>query len=281
MEIMKTAQDMQRWALEQRKLDMRIAFVPTMGYLHEGHLALMLDGRTRCECLVASIFVNPMQFNNPEDFGSYPMDLEGDLDKCAKSGCDAVFLPDAKEIYPEGFTTRIEVEDLARPLCGKNRPGHFDGVATVCAKLFNIVQPHVAVFGEKDYQQLAIIRRMVRDLNFPMDIIGYPTVREPDGLAMSSRNARLTSDERRRATVLYQALTNARERVEAGENAPGRLIEEVRNAILAAGPNTIDYVDIVDANTLEDVADLQRPAVMALAVHFGSSRLIDNIVLNG
>jgi len=227
-----------------------------------------------------SIFVNPMQFNNPNDLNSYPIDEEGDLAKIRSVDENAVvFYPPADAIYPPGYSTKVEVEELTNYLCGPTRPGHFTGVATVVAKLFNIVEPDVALFGEKDYQQLAVIRRMTKDLNFSVEIIGVPTYREPDGLAMSSRNARLTDDERTRAVVLSQALFKARNLVAAGEHDAAKLIKMVRDSTDTVPHNGIDYVEIVNANTLQVSTNLSEPAVMALAVQFGASRLIDNVTL--
>lgn len=273
-----TAREMQQWSLEQRRKGLRISFVPTMGYLHEGHLALMDEGLKHSDLLVVSIFVNPMQFNDPKDLDSYPMDEEGDLANIRARGCHVVFFPKKEEIYPEGYRTKVFVEGLNGVLCGASRPGHFDGVSTVCSKLFNIVQPDVTVFGTKDYQQLAVIRSLVRDLNFPIDVIGLETVREMDGLAMSSRNARLREDERREAVALSKALYRAREAVKEGETDSALLIEAARVSISALAPSgRIDYIEVIDADTLETVQIIDRPTVMALAVYFEKSRLIDNL----
>lgn len=273
-----TAREMQQWSLEQRRKGLRISFVPTMGYLHEGHLALMDEGLKHSDLLVVSIFVNPMQFNDPKDLDSYPMDEEGDLAKIRARGCAAVFFPKKEEIYPEGYRTKVFVEGLNGVLCGASRPGHFDGVSTICSKLFNIVLPDVTVFGSKDYQQLTVIRSLVRDLNFPIEVIGLETVREPDGLALSSRNARLREDERGEAVALSEALYRAGEAVKEGETDSALLIETARASISARAPSgRIDYIEVVDADTLEPVRTIDRPSVMALAVYFEKSRLIDNL----
>jgi pantoate--beta-alanine ligase len=247
--------EMTAWSEAARARGERIAFVPTMGYLHAGHVSLLEEGRRRGDRLVLSIFVNPTQFAPTEDLARYPRDLDGDLAKAAGAGTDVAYVPEARDVYPPGYQTFVEVRELEKGLCGDFRPGHFVGVATVVCKLFNVVRPHVALFGEKDYQQLAVIRRMVRDLDFGVEIQSVPIVREPDGLAMSSRNAYLSPDERRDAVSLSRALA----------------------AIAPSG--RVDYVELRDADTLEGVAAVERPAVLALAVFFGKTRLIDNRVL--
>jgi len=277
--IFTSAKAMRAFCQDARREGRRIAFVPTMGFLHEGHLALMREGRRSADLLTASIFVNPTQFNDPRDLQNYPRDEEGDLKKCALAGCDAVFMPSVEEMYPKGEATTVRVSGLTEGLCGASRPGHFDGVATVVSKLFLIVMPDLAVFGEKDYQQLAVIRRMTGDLHFGIEIVGYPTVREPDGLAMSSRNARLDPDSRARATALSRALFSARKAVQGGERDAGVLIAEAKAQILQANPERIDYLEIVHADSLKPLTQLDAPAVMALAVFFGGVRLIDNLRL--
>ena len=263
---------------ELRRDGKRVALVPTMGSLHAGHTSLLAAGRRRSDVLVTSIFVNPIQFGPSEDLARYPRDLDGDLVKIAAAGGDIVFAPDEKAMYPDAPLSRVHVDGLTAGLCGPRRPGHFDGVATVVAKLFHIVQPHVAVFGEKDYQQLAVIRRMVRDLDFGIEIVGGPIVRDRDGLAMSSRNAYLTSAERADALSLAGALAAAAERFAAGERDSARLVQAARAAIAPTG--RVDYVELRDADTLEEVARVSGPVVLALAVFFGKTRLIDNRVLS-
>ena len=256
----------------------RIAFVPTMGALHEGHLALVERAKALAERVVVSIFVNPLQFNDPSDLERYPRDEESDLAKLEAAGCDLVWLPGASDLYPEGFATRVSVAGVSERWEGEHRPGHFDGVATVVAKLFGEVVPNVAVFGEKDFQQLAVIRRMAMDLGLCDEIVGVPTVREPDGLALSSRNALLSPDERRRAVGLYRALRNARDSILAGQPVAAALAEG-RNALLIAGFSRIDYFALVDGATLEPV-DRPRPeARLIAAAVMGTTRLIDNLAL--
>ena len=256
-----------------------IAFVPTMGFLHEGHLSLMRAGRERAAILAASIFVNPAQFAPGEDFEAYPRDMQRDLTMARSVGVDVVFTPDNAMMYAEGFQTYVNLEKLPRGLCGTSRPIFFRGVATVVAKLFNIVRPDIAVFGEKDFQQLVVIRRMVRDLNFGIEIIGGPTVREADGLAMSSRNAYLKPEQRPAARSLYEALRQSQDMVRAGESRADAIIAAAEGHIASFDETAIDYIAIVDPDTLEDMAVVDRPARMALAVKIGATRLIDNIAL--
>jgi len=257
-----------------------ISFVPTMGFLHEGHLSLIRKGRELGDNLIVSIFVNPAQFSPGEDFESYPKDLDRDFDLAEKSGADVIFTPDEKELYPGNFQTYVELEKLPNHLCGISRPTFFKGVATVVAKLFNTVKPHIAVFGEKDYQQLIIIRRMVRDLNFGINIVGVPTLREPDGLAMSSRNSYLTSEQRINALCIYKSLKNAQELLKNGVNDAASIINTTSGLIKSHAETTIDYITICDPETLADIETINRPALMALAVKVGETRLIDNMMLN-
>ncbi|HEY3241768.1 MAG TPA: pantoate--beta-alanine ligase [Phycisphaerae bacterium] len=263
-----------------RRTGRSIGFVPTMGALHAGHRALMSAARGRCDLVFVSIFVNPMQFGPNEDFAKYPRTLEADLAACREERVDAVFTPETAELYPPGARTTVHVAGLTERLCGPFRPGHFDGVTTVVAKLFGIVEPDLAFFGEKDFQQLVIVQQMVRDLNLPVEIVACPTVREPDGLAMSSRNAYLSPDERVQASSLYAAMTTAQRAAYAGTRHAASLIEQMRRQILAAGPATIDYISIVDPNDLTDIAVLDRPARICLAVRIGRTRLIDNLPLD-
>jgi len=252
-----------------------LVLVPTMGALHEGHRALIRAARTRAGrdgTVVVSIFVNPTQFGPGEDLERYPRPLEDDLAVCAEDGTDAVFLPATTDLYPAGASTFVEETTLARDLCGAGRPGHFRGVCTVVAKLFHILRPAAAIFGEKDYQQLAVIRRMTRDLFFPVEIIGHPTVREPDGLALSSRNRYLDPAQRVRAGAFAAALPTA-----ARESTPAAILETATRLITSGAGAAPEYVALVDAEDLQPVANLQRPAVLAAAVKIGETRLIDNV----
>jgi pantoate--beta-alanine ligase len=279
MKIITSITDMQQTALALKREGRRIAFVPTMGFLHEGHASLLREGRKRGDVLVLSIFVNPIQFGPTEDLERYPRNLEGDCDIARASGVDFVFTPTAAEMYPAGFQTSIRVRDLALPLCGASRPGHFDGVATVVTKLFNICQPDLALFGTKDFQQLAIIRRMTADLAQPVEIVGMPIVREADGLAMSSRNAYLSPAERQSALCLSQAIRLVRERYDAGERDAGTLLAAARELILKEPSAAIDYLELRDAATLETVSTVSNTTLLALAVRIGTTRLIDNTLL--
>ncbi len=270
---------MQSRAGQLKRAGRTIAFVPTMGFLHEGHLSLMRIGRERADTLVASIFVNPTQFAPGEDFEAYPRDMQRDLAMARSVGVDIVFTPDDTMMYAQGFQTYVSLEELPRGLCGQSRPIFFRGVATVVAKLFNIVGPDIAVFGEKDFQQLAVIRRMVKDLNFGIEIVGGPTVREADGLAMSSRNAYLRPEERPAALSLHDALRQSQAMVRAGERRADAIIAAAERHIASFAVNTIDYIAIADPDTLEDMASVDRPARMALAVKVGATRLIDNMAL--
>lgn len=279
IEIIKTPEEMTRWSDHYHRRGLSVSFVPTMGFLHEGHLALMKEGKRTGDKLVISIFVNPTQFGPGEDFDTYPRDLERDLKLAGDVGVDVVFTPAAGDLYPSGFDTFIDQEKLPNHLCGLSRTGHFKGMMTIVAKLFNIVRPDTAVFGQKDFQQLAIIRRMVADLNFNIQIIGHPIVRETDGLAMSSRNARLAHDQRNTARCLVAALEQARSRVRNSETRAEVLIREARNFIASHPDTIIDYIKICDPDTLDDVAVIDQRALMALAVKVGATRLIDNIIL--
>ena len=274
--ILRSPAEMSAWSRAARARGERIAFVPTMGALHEGHVTLLREARRRGDKLALSIFVNPTQFGPNEDLARYPRDLPGDLAKAASAGTDVAFVPEAPDMYPPGHQTVVEVRELARGLDGVFRPGHFAGVATVVAKLFNIVAPDVALFGEKDFQQLAIVRRMVADLSMPIEIAGVPTVREPDGLAMSSRNAYLSPVERARALSLSRALFAARDRAAAGERDAAALLEPARAAL---DVDRLDYLELCDAATLAPLSTIDRPAVMLVAAFIGRTRLIDNVRL--
>jgi len=262
---------------ELRARGAAIGFVPTMGALHAGHLSLLAAARARGDIVIASIFVNPTQFAPGEDYDRYPREEAADLTRCREAGAAGVFCPSAVEMYPPGAVTRIVVDVLSDTLCGPHRPGHFAGVATVVAKLLHIVQPARAYFGEKDAQQVAIIRRMVRDLNLPVEIVGCPTVREPDGLAMSSRNAYLSPAERAQATSISRGLARAREVILAGERDPLVVEGIVRATIAAAGPFVEDYVSVVEPERLQPVAAIDGPVLVAAAVRIGRTRLIDNV----
>jgi pantoate--beta-alanine ligase len=258
----------------------RIGFVPTMGYLHEGHATLIQHSRQRCGATVVSIFVNPTQFGPAEDLATYPRDLEGDQSLCLRMGVEVLFLPEAAEVYPSHFQTFIEPGPVAQPLCGKYRPGHFRGVATVVAKLFNMVQPDLAFFGQKDLQQCAVIRRMVRDLNMPVDVAVVPTVREKDGLALSSRNAYLSAEERARALGISQGLLAAQAAFQDGERGVDMLTAIARDPLYAV--DQVQYCELVDALTLDPLeGDVDRTAAICVAAFVGKTRLIDNIILNG
>ena len=270
---------MQDLADKWRRDELRIGLVPTMGFLHAGHLSLVRIARRQTDRVVVSIFVNPAQFAPGEDFETYPRDHERDLGLLAEEGADIVFLPDASEIYPTGFQTRVTLEHLPQHLCGLSRPVFFSGVATVVTKLFHIVKPHLAVFGEKDYQQLLVIRRMVADMNLDVRIEAGPIVREEDGLAMSSRNAYLSNEERPAALSLYKALRQASRQVAEGERRSAMVLGKARELIESMPGTCIDYINICDPQSLEDVATIDRPARMALAVKVGRTRLIDNLLL--
>ncbi len=260
-------------------LDGVVGFVPTMGYLHEGHLSLARRAREECRSVVASIFVNPTQFGPNEDLSKYPRDLKRDLTLLESVGVDLVWTPDNETMYPPGYATWVEVEGLTRPLEGAARPGHFRGVTTVVAKLFNAVQPQKAYFGQKDAQQAAVIRRMTRDLNFPIEIVVCPTVREADGLAMSSRNSYLSAEERQAATILFRALTAAKDAYERGER-DAETLRKIMVETLASEPRAqTHYVSAADYDTLEELQTVTGKTLLSMAVFIGKTRLIDNFVL--
>jgi pantoate--beta-alanine ligase len=278
VEIIASPAEMQRWSEDMRRRGETIAFVPTMGFLHEGHLTLMREGRKCASTLASSLFVNPTQFGPNEDFSRYPRNFEGDCAMMRTVPVDVLFAPEPEAMYPPGSQTFVEATEVTKGLCGDHRPGHFRGVTSVVAKLFNIVKPHVALFGQKDYQQLRAIERMVKDLNFDLEIVPVATVRETDGLAMSSRNAYLSPEERERALSLSRALEAAGACLRAGAREPAQLVRAAR-AVLDTTPGVqIEYVDAVDADTLERVSTIDRPVVVAIAVRVGATRLIDNMV---
>jgi len=269
---------MTRWSKSCRAEGKTLGFVPTMGFLHEGHLSLMRRGRLEKDRLVASIFVNPTQFGPNEDLSSYPRDPQADAAKCADAGVDALFSPGAADMYKAGAQTHVEVERMSGPLCGQSRPGHFRGVATVVLKLINVVAPHAIYFGQKDYQQLQVIQAMVRDLNVDVQVVACPTVREPDGLAMSSRNSYLSTAQRRQAVCLHQALQAAHELFQAGERTPTRFIEIMTDRIIREPDAVPDYISLVDPDSLEPLQEVNDRALAALAVRIGKTRLIDNML---
>ncbi len=257
-----------------------IGFVPTMGALHEGHLSLVKRAKSENDIVVVSIFVNPAQFGPKEDFDRYPRDMEGDMEKLKREGADILFMPDARAMYPDGFSSYITVKDLSDKLCGVFRPGHFTGVATVVCKLFNIVKPVAAYFGQKDFQQAAIIKRMVEDLNMDVDLIICPTFKEPDGLAMSSRNVYLSHEERRAAAVIYKTLLSASQMIKSGESNPVDVRKQMHDT-LEAEPliSEIQYAGVYDTNTLDELNEFKKQNLLAVAVKIGSTRLIDNMIV--
>lgn len=278
MKIIKSTKEMKQFSGEQRNKGKIIGFVPTMGYLHEGHLSLMKVARKDCDVVVVSIYVNPTQFAPTEDLDKYPRDFEGDKKLCEGVGVDVIFYPSDKEMYPDGYLTFVKVEKISEKLCGITRPTFFRGVTTIVLKLFNIVKPHKAYFGLKDYQQFVIIKKMVDDLNLDVEMIGCPIVREKDGLAMSSRNTYLNSEERKQATILSKSLNNAKKLFLEGETNVEKLKNEIKN-IINTTSGKIDYVEIVDSNSLESVKKVSKGDVIALVVFFGKTRLIDNVIL--
>lgn len=279
MNIVTSIAEMQSLSRSLKREGKTVAFVPTMGFLHEGHASLLREGRSRSDILVLSIFVNPIQFGRNEDLDRYPRDMERDSRIARECGVDLIFMPAAGEMYPAGFQTSVSVADLSLPLCGESRPGHFDGVATVVAKLFNIVMPDLALFGRKDFQQLAIIRRLAADLSIPVEIVGMPIVREADGLAMSSRNAYLSETERRSALSLSRAIELVRSSYAAGERSADALRNEALGCINQEPSAQVDYLDFRNSATLEPVTVADDTTLMALAVRIGATRLIDNTVL--
>ncbi|MGD9782566.1 MAG: pantoate--beta-alanine ligase [Kiritimatiellia bacterium] len=280
MKIIESAAELQQLALALRAQGRRIGFVPTMGNLHEGHLSLVRIAKKNADAVVVSVFVNPAQFGPHEDFAAYPRTFAADRALCDKEGVDVLFHPSVSDMYPEGASVGVVETALSRTLCGAARPGHFDGVCTIVAKLFNVVLPHVAVFGEKDAQQLRVIRRMVRDLRFPVEIVSGPTVREPDGLARSSRNQYLSPDQRPQAVCLRRALDECERLFAAGERDPKKLGAAMRALVAKYPAAKIDYLEVVDDETLQPLSSLiSAPALVALAVWVGKPRLIDNAVL--
>ncbi|MEK6680354.1 MAG: pantoate--beta-alanine ligase [Nitrospirota bacterium] len=279
MQVIENIKDLSIIIKEFKTEKKTIGFVPTMGFLHDGHISLIKRARLVSDIVVVSIFVNPTQFGPKEDFNAYPRDIKRDTQLCIDAGIDILFMPSVSGMYPEGYLTYINVEKITDMLCGASRPGHFKAVATVVAKLFNIVKPDKAFFGQKDYQQTVIIKRMAADLNMDIDIDVLPTVREPDGLAMSSRNSYLNEEERKAAICLYRSLMKAEEMIKNGEKTTSVIISAMREIIESERLAKIDYINIRDAETLEEIEAIDRKVVIALAVWIGKARLIDNIVI--
>lgn len=280
MQIVKTVNEVRQIIKEQKKQGKTIGLVPTMGFLHDGHLSLMTEAKKSTDYVVVSIFVNPTQFGPSEDLATYPRDLARDASLCEGVGVDLIFAPDVEEMYPAGYSTYVDCEgSITKQLCGASRPSHFKGVTSVVSKLFNIVMPDVAFFGQKDAQQVAVIEKMVRELNFDIVIKACPIVRESDGLAMSSRNSYLNVEERQAALVLSQALNHAKKRMESGIASTRTLVDDMRQIIETSPYATIDYVQIVDSRTLEGIDVLNDDFLVALAVKIGKTRLIDNFRL--
>lgn len=279
MKIIETVREVREQVRAWHREGLAVGLVPTMGYLHEGHKSLIDRAVAENDRVVVSVFVNPMQFGPAEDLESYPRDMERDAALCREAGASLVFHPQPEEMYPKDFSSYVDMNTLTGGLCGKSRPIHFRGVCTVVAKLFHIAEPDRAYFGQKDAQQLAVIRHMVNDLSFGIEIVGCPIVREDDGLAKSSRNTYLNQEERKAALVLSQSLKKAAESVENGEKNAEALAEEIRNVIQAEPLARIDYVEVVDWNTLEPVAEIQKPTLVAIAVYIGKTRLIDNFII--
>jgi pantoate--beta-alanine ligase len=276
----RTVQELRQAVAVARQAGQTIGLVPTMGALHRGHLSLVEAARAENGFVVVSIFVNPTQFGPNEDFSRYPRPLQADLDLCAQTGVDLVFAPEPEVLYPPGYRTFVEVTGFQDVLCGASRPGHFRGVATIVLKLFNLVQPDRAYFGQKDGQQVRVIQQLVRDLNVPVEVRVGPTVREPDGLALSSRNGYLDAEQRRHATALYRALCEVRALVERGERDASILRQVLVDRITATPGAVLDYAAVVNADTLEPTARLEGPTLVALAVKFGTTRLIDNLIVS-
>lgn len=281
MEIIKTIIEMQNITKKYKKEGKIVGFVPTMGYLHEGHLTLVKEAKKRCDIVVVSIFVNPLQFGPKEDFAKYPRDFERDSNLLLKEGVNYIFYPEKEEMYQDGYQTYVEVTEVTKNLCGASRAGHFKGVTTVVCKLFNAVMPDLAFFGEKDYQQIMTIKRMVKDLNMDIEIIGVPIVREPDGLAMSSRNTYLSEEERKSALCLYKGINLAKDMIKNGERDAEKIVSSVIDLISNTPLTRIDYVKLCHPETLEYIekGEIKENVLLALAVFVGNTRLIDNSIL--
>ncbi len=280
MKVVRDIDKMKTYAKIMRKGNRLIGFVPTMGYLHEGHLSLIRAARKQTDVVIVSIFVNPIQFGPSEDFARYPRNIKRDEELCKSCGVDVVFYPRKEDMYPKGFSTYVEVENLTEELCGKSRPGHFRGVTTVVMKLFEIIKPDIAYFGQKDAQQAFVIKKMIEDMNMDITLKIMPTVREADGLAMSSRNTYLTKSERKSATVLYRSLSTAEELIRSGEKNAKNIIKKMRALIEKEPSIKIDYISIVDTKLLKSVPVVKDEVLIALAAFAGKTRLIDNIIVN-
>lgn len=279
MKIISNIQKMQAWGARMRGKGRSIGFVPTMGYLHEGHLSLMRKARKENDYLVISIFVNPTQFGPREDFKRYPRNFSRDKQLSKSCGVDVIFYPRARDMYPQGYKTYVKVEDLSNVLCGASRPGHFRGVSTIVLKLFNIVQPDAAYFGRKDAQQAILVEKMVKDLNLAVKIKTLPTVREKDGLALSSRNIYLNKQQRKEAIILYKSLQTAVGMIQSGHKQPREIIAQMRKMIKSRRGSRIDYIKIVDIRNLTEVKKIKGRLLIAVAVFFGKTRLIDNVII--
>lgn len=279
MEIAVKVEDVREKVKQWHKEGLRVGLVPTMGYLHEGHKSLIDKAVEENDRVVVSVFVNPIQFGPKEDLATYPRDFDSDTSLCEKAGANLIFHPEVENMYAEDFCTYIDMDGLTKGLCGKTRPTHFRGVCTVVGKLFNIVQPDRAYFGEKDAQQLAVIRRMVRDLNFNLEVVGCPIIREEDGLAKSSRNTYLSEEERKAATILHIALEKGKSMICDGEKEAKKVKEVIQKTIESEPLAKVDYVDIVNADTIEEMTKLEGPVLTAVAVYIGKTRLIDNFIV--
>jgi pantoate--beta-alanine ligase len=280
MQLAETIQAVRHLVKSARQQGKRIGFVPTMGAFHIGHVALIDEAAKQCDFVIVSIFVNPTQFGPGEDFEKYPRPLENDLDICRDRDVDVVFVPTAEEMYPQEILTWVNVEKLTENLCGRFRPGHFSGVATVCAKLFNIVCPDAAFFGQKDAQQAVVIQRMVADLNMPLEIVLCPTVRDSDGLALSSRNQYLSSGQRQDATYIYKSLQKAQELIAGGQRNVQAVVAQMKDVLNQPGTIKVQYVSIVNADSLKELQEVDGKVLIAVAAKIGRTRLIDNIVVD-
>ncbi len=279
MKVIKTVKEMQRYAKHNYRKGRKIALVPTMGYFHDGHIMLIREARKRCDRLVVSIFVNPLQFGRGEDFATYPRNMKRDLALAKENEVNVVFAPNSDELYPSGYSTFVEEDLLSKKLCGPFRPGHFKGVTTIVARLLNIVRPRTLVLGQKDVQQAAIIKKIITDLNYPVHVVTVSTIREKGGLACSSRNKYLNARERNEALVIYKSLMKAKEKVKSGIKDVHKIIGAIKDIISAVPLVKVDYVEVVDPETLEAVREITAKTLIAIAARVGKTRLIDNIIV--